>query len=199
MKSINIDPSRNEPPPLQLPKEKWDMPSHHVIRDERGRFIPASQKHIDNLEYAKKIKTPLDYLRIEPPKQVKETFKEEFEKWSKDPHHIPKSTQTVITQIEQAQTWPDKMVAKTSGLDRPVPVRHVRKPWGGGKCDCDGIKSICDEFRAKQEKEEYDAVIQQNPIEDMIIKNDYNFWNGFKYIFVFPLLALFVIFIYTIM
>ncbi len=50
----------------------------------------------------------------------------------------------IITQIEQAQTWPDKMVAKTSGLDRPFPSRHVRKPWGGGKCDCDGIKSICD-------------------------------------------------------
>lgn len=47
----------------------------------------------------------------------------------------------------------------TSGLNRPFPVKHIRV-WGGkGKCDCDGIKSICDEFRAKQEERPYSAII----------------------------------------
>ena len=206
MKSMNIQPNNQKEP------NDRDFP-YHVVRNERGKFIPASQEQIDNLKHAKKITNTLDYLRIEPNKPILKDKRLDFRSMEIPDWEFGKSIITqkvpIITQIEQAQTWPDKMVAKTSGLDRPFPVRHVRKPWGGGKCDCDGIKSICDEFRAKQEKAPYSAIIgtdvrkgiggrkrpkKQNPTEYITIKKDYN--SKFKYVL---LMGLFVISIYTIM
>lgn len=223
-KNANIEEAREQ---LRTIKKTMNgAPNPHdypypVVRDERGRFIPATQDHIDNLEYAKKIKIPLDYLRIEPPNPKKqfivqndegiskhgriegrnilkvkainvneamkkadwdnlppiptetmqppfqgiikipnarpehlrrfmEAYKGEMEKAAKDPYYIPLiATNKDITPLRE----------KSSGLDRPVPIKHIRKPWGGGKCDCDGIKSICDEFRAKQEERPYSAII----------------------------------------
>ncbi len=45
----------------------------------------------------------------------------------------------------------------SSGLDRPIPIKHFGR--NRKKCDCDGIKTICDNYRAKQEKAPYSAII----------------------------------------
>ncbi len=104
-------------------------------------------------------------------KQVEETFKEGFEKCdykdclNKEPHgkwHIPIISQPPYSAITGTDVRRGGINNEQGlRLNRPIPIRHV----GGRKrkCDCDGIKFTCDEFRRKKALEKLDNTVGARP------------------------------------
>ncbi len=187
----------------------WKVP----IMDGKVEFTPLT----DPPQKGGIIKTP--NARPEEIRHFVEAYKIEMEKAAKDPHYVPllatnKDIEFVpFTTTSNLTPQPPysaiigtdvrkgitPLREKSSGLDRPVPIRHIRKPWGAGKCDCDGITSICDEFRAKQKPilPDYDMAEhyiksrkrpkKQNPKEYITIKKSYNSKLLWLFLIIFPI------------
>ena len=86
-------------------------------------------KHTPKFDYGLQTKkeNPLDHLRETLSSKTPTPFpidkKLDFRSRQIPDWELPKRTQTIINQIEQAQTWPDKFVAKTTPPQKPEPTQ----------------------------------------------------------------------------